>query len=52
VYIAHSLMTVMKELSKYKLDLVGVQEIRWNGGRTEQVGEYTFSVERGMRIMN
>jgi hypothetical protein len=28
LYRAGSLMTVSKELSKYKLDLVGVQEVR------------------------
>jgi hypothetical protein len=24
------------------LDLVGVQEVRWEGGDTELAGEYTF----------
>jgi hypothetical protein len=27
--------------SKRKLDLVGVQEVRWDGGGTESAGEYT-----------
>jgi hypothetical protein len=27
-----SLMTVSRELSKYKLDLVEMQEVRWEGG--------------------
>jgi hypothetical protein len=35
-------MTVLKELSKYKLDLVGVQDVRWDKGGTETAGEYTF----------
>jgi hypothetical protein len=35
-------MTVSRDLSKYKLDLVGVQEVRWEGGATEPAGEYTF----------
>jgi hypothetical protein len=35
------LMTVSRELSKYKLDLVGVQ-VRWEGGGTEPAGECTF----------
>jgi hypothetical protein len=35
-------MTVSRELSKYKLDLVEVQEVRWEGGGTEPAGEYTF----------
>jgi hypothetical protein len=35
-------VTVSEELPKYKLDLVGVQEERWEGSGTEPVGEYTF----------
>jgi acyl-coenzyme A synthetase/AMP-(fatty) acid ligase len=35
-------VTVSKELSKYKLDLLGVQEVRWEGGGTKPVGEYTW----------
>jgi hypothetical protein len=34
-YRAGSLVTVSKELSKYRLDLVGVQEVRWEGGGTK-----------------
>jgi hypothetical protein len=34
------LMTVAKELSKYSLDLVGVQEIRPDRGGTDPAGEY------------
>jgi hypothetical protein len=47
LYRAASLVTVSKELSKYKLDLVGVQEVRWEGGGTEPAGEYTFCYEKG-----
>jgi hypothetical protein len=35
LYRAGSLMTVAKEISKYKLDLAGVQEVRWVRGVTE-----------------
>jgi hypothetical protein len=35
-------MRVWRELARYKLDLVGVQEVRWKGGGTEPAGEYTF----------
>jgi hypothetical protein len=31
-------MIVSKELSKYKLDLVGVQEVRWEGDGTQPAG--------------
>jgi hypothetical protein len=34
-------MTVAKEISKYKLDLVGVQ-VRWDRRGTEPACEYTF----------
>jgi hypothetical protein len=35
-------MTGAKEISKYKLHLVGVQEVRLDGGGTEPAGQYTF----------
>jgi hypothetical protein len=38
LYWAGSLVTVAKEISKYKLDLVGVED----RGGTETTGEYTF----------
>jgi hypothetical protein len=38
-------VTVSKELSKYKLDFVGVQELRWEGDR--RAGEYIFFYEKG-----
>jgi hypothetical protein len=38
------LRAVVEEISKYKLDLVGVQEVRWDGVCTEPAGEYTFHV--------
>jgi hypothetical protein len=36
---------VAEEISKYKLDLTGVQEVRWDGGDIAPAGEYTFSYE-------
>jgi hypothetical protein len=42
MYRAGSLRAVRIEISKYKLDLVGVQEIRWDGGEAERAGEYIF----------
>jgi hypothetical protein len=35
-------MTVVQEISEYKLDFVGVQEGRWERGGTEPASEYTF----------
>jgi exonuclease III len=42
VYRAGSLRAVAEEIAEYKLDLVGVQEVRWDRGSTEPAGEYTF----------
>jgi hypothetical protein len=36
-------MTVAKEISKYKLDLVGVQEVRWTGMALDQQKNVPFS---------
>jgi hypothetical protein len=38
LYGSGSLETGSKELSKYKLDLVGVQEVRWEGGDIKPAG--------------
>jgi hypothetical protein len=40
-------MTVSRELARYKLDLVGVQEVRWESSGTEPVREYTFFYGNG-----
>jgi exonuclease III len=42
LYRSGLLMTVARELTKHKLDLVGVQEIRWDKDETVRAGEYTF----------
>jgi exonuclease III len=40
-------MTVARELARYKLDLVGVQEVRWDKEGTVRAGDYTFFYEKG-----
>jgi exonuclease III len=42
LYTSGSLQTVARELEKYRLDLVGVQEVRWDKGGTERAEDYTF----------
>jgi hypothetical protein len=37
----------LEEISKYKIDLVGVQEVRWDRGDTEPAGECTFFYGKG-----
>jgi hypothetical protein len=41
-------MTVLRELSRYRSDLVGVQEVRWEGSGTEPTGEYIFLYGKGI----
>jgi hypothetical protein len=38
---------VAEEISKYKIDLAGVQEVRWDGGGIAPAGEYTFLYRKG-----
>jgi exonuclease III len=42
LYRAGSLMTVSRELARYKLDLVGVQEVRWEGNGTEPATHFLW----------
>jgi hypothetical protein len=37
----------VRELGKYKLDLVGVQEVRWDKESTERAEDYTFFYGKG-----
>jgi hypothetical protein len=47
LYRAGTLKTVARELQKYKLDLVGVQEVRWEKEGTERAEDYAFFYEKG-----
>jgi hypothetical protein len=47
LYRVGSLMTVSRELSTYSLDLVAVQEVRWEGSGTVPAVEYKFSYGKG-----
>jgi exonuclease III len=50
MYRAGSLRTVAEEVFKYKLDLVGVQEVRWDRGGMEPAGQCTFFYRKGSQI--
>jgi exonuclease III len=43
LYRAGSHTTAARELARYKLDLVGVQEVRWDKRGTVRAGDYNFS---------
>jgi hypothetical protein len=38
---------VASELEKCMLDLMGIQEVRWDMGGTEQADDYTFFYRNG-----
>ena len=44
---AGSLTAPARELARYKLDLVGVQEVRWDKGGTARAGDYNFFYGKG-----
>jgi exonuclease III len=52
LYRIGSLKTVARELEKYKLDLVGAQEVRREKGGTRRAEDYTFSMDWGMGIIS
>jgi exonuclease III len=47
LYRPGSLMTVVRELARYQLDLVGVQEVRWDKEGTVRAGDNTFVYGKG-----
>jgi hypothetical protein len=47
MYRAGSLRVVAEEISKYKLNLVGVQELRCDRGDIEPAGQNTFFYGKG-----
>jgi exonuclease III len=52
LYRSGSLKTVARELGKYKLDLVGVQEVRWDKDALNGQRIIHSSMERGMKIIS
>jgi exonuclease III len=47
LYRAGSLKGSARELARYKLDVVGVQEVTWDKGGTVRAGDYGFFYGKG-----
>jgi hypothetical protein len=47
VYRVVAIKSVVGELRKYKLDLMGVQEVRWEGEGYQKADNYTFFYGKG-----
>ena len=53
LYRAGSFSAAARELARYKLDLVGVQEVRWDKGGMVRAGDYNFFfMEKEIKIIN
>ena len=52
LYRAGSFIVAARELARYKLDLVGIQELRWEKGSRLNAGDYIFSMEKKTKIIN
>jgi hypothetical protein len=52
LYRAGSLTTATSELTKYKLDLMSEDEVRWEKGGTERAWCYNFAMEKEIKIIN
>jgi hypothetical protein len=49
---SRSLTSVTTEVARYKLDLVDVQEVKWDKGITVSAGDYIFSEKKKTKIIN
>jgi len=47
LYRTGSLKAAARELARYKLDVVGVQEVRWGKGGAVRAGDYDFFYGKG-----
>jgi len=52
LYRAGSLTAAARELARYKLDLVDVQEVRWDKEGILRAGDYNFLNGKKMKIIN
>jgi hypothetical protein len=47
-----SLTAAARKLARYKLDLGGVQKVRWDKGGMVREGDYNCSMEKETKIIN
>ena len=52
LYRVGSLTAATRELARYKLDLGGVQEVRWGNGSMVRAEDFNISMEKEMKIIN
>jgi hypothetical protein len=52
LYRSGSLTTVARELARYKLEFMDVQDVRWDKVGTVSAGDNNFSVEKETKVIN
>jgi hypothetical protein len=52
LYRAVPFMAADRELARHKLDLVGVQDVRWEKEGTVKAGDYSFSMGKEIKIIS
>jgi len=52
LYRAGSFTAAAREFAGYKLHVVSVQDVRWDREGTVGAGDYNFSMEKVMRMIN
>ena len=52
LYRAGSLKAAARKLARYKLDVVGVQEVRWDKEGTVRARDYNFFCGKKMKTIN
>jgi hypothetical protein len=52
MYVSGSITTIARELARYKLDLMGVQEVRRDKRGTVKAGSFVFFYGNETKIIN
>jgi hypothetical protein len=50
--VSGSLLALARELASYKLNLLGVQGVKWEKASTVKARNYIFSMEKKRKIIN
>ena len=52
LYRSVSLTRIVRKLARYKIDLVGVKELKWEKAGTVRAGDYIFFYGKEKKIIN
>jgi len=51
LYSSGSLTAATREIARFKLDLLGAQQVRWDKGGQVGAGDYNFFMEKETKIV-